>query len=196
MRCPSCKTALSKAVALCPRCDFELRKGDRKFGPIPRHSRYVTDHTGKLPGDEVAKLRARLNLFRKKFPQSLFSVFVTELSSGVSVGEYAFWLANRVRSSSIEAVGAENFDLLLVIDLAAGTAAFTIGYGLEKYLGESDLENTLSQAKTKFRQGDLTGGITLCIEGTEERMREAAVFCEDQSTFENTTSEVAALAKA
>lgn len=196
MKCPSCKTAFSEPVERCRRCDFELRKGDLKFGPIPRHSRYVTDHTGKLPEDEVAQLRAPLDLFRKRFPQSLFSVFVTELPAGVPIGEYAFWLANRAHFSSIEAVGAQNFDLLLFIDVAAGTAAFTIGYGLEKYLGESDLEGALSRAKTKFREGDLAGGISLCLERIEARMREIATRLEAESASEEKTNEIAAIASA
>ena len=120
MKCPSCRTTVTAPVERCPSCKFALRKGDAKFGRPPRHSRYLTDRTGRLLLSEMPKLRGQLEIFEKKFPQSLFSVFITELSPGTPVAEYAFWLANRARFSSIEAVGSENFDLLLVIDALGG----------------------------------------------------------------------------
>ncbi len=143
-----------------------------KFGRPPQHSRYLTDRAGVLPLSKMTKLRAELEIFEKKFPQSLFSVFVTELPSDVSVAEYAFWLANRGRFSSIETVGSENFDLLLVIDAVAGAAAFTVGYGLEKYVQENDLADILSRAAPAFHEGNLAGGIAICIARTVQRMRE------------------------
>ena len=121
-------------VERCPSCKFALRKSDIKFGRPPLHSQYLTDLSGRLSLNEMTKLRGQLEIFDKKFPQSLLSVFVAELSPGIQVAEYAFWLANRARFNTIEAVGADNFDLLLVIDPLSGAAAFTVGYGLEKYL--------------------------------------------------------------
>ena len=172
MKCPSCRTTVTPPAERCPSCKFALRKADAKFGRPPWHSRYLTDRTGRLLLSEMPKLRGELALFEKKFPQSLFSVFITELSPGASVTEYAFWLANRGRFSSIEAVGSANFDLLLVIDAVAGTAAFTVGYGLEKYLQEGDLEDILTAGAPAFREGDLAGGILICIDRTVQRMRE------------------------
>lgn len=181
MKCPSCRTTVTAPVERCPSCKFALRKSDTKFGRPPLHSRYLTDRSGRLPLSEMAKLRGQLKIFEKKFPQSLFSVFVTELPPGTPVAEYAFWLANRARFSTVEAVGSENFDLLLVIDALAGTAAFTVGYGLEKYLQESDLEDILNAAALSFREGDLPGGILLCVDRTVQRMREISMQAEREN---------------
>jgi len=158
-----------------------LRKGDTKFGRPPLHSHYLTDRTGLLPLSELPKLRSQLELFEKKFPQSLFSVFITELPTGTLVTEYAFWLANRARFSPIEAIGPENLDLLLVIDPVAGAAAFTIGYGLEKYLHERDLEDVLAAAAPEFREGNLAGGIQICVDRTVQRMREISMQTEAET---------------
>jgi uncharacterized membrane protein YgcG len=156
----------------------------------------VTDRAGRLSLSEMPKLRAQLEIFEKKFPQSLFSVFVTELSPGDSVAEYAFWLANRARFSSIEAVGSENFDLLLVIDAQAGAAAFTVGYGLEKYLQENDLENILATAAPTFREGDLARGILICIDQTVQRMRVVSVQAEIENATATRGNEMSAVVKA
>jgi uncharacterized membrane protein YgcG len=144
----------------------------------------------------MPKLRGELALFEKKFPQSLFSVFITELSPGASVAEYAFWLANRGRFSALEAVGSENFDLLLVIDAVAGTAALTVGYGLEKYLQESNLEDILASAAPAFREGDLADGILICIDRTVRRMREISMQTEDANGSGKSGAEMATAAKA
>ena len=121
---------------------------------------------------EIKKLRGLLQIFEKKFPQSLFSVFVINGVPNGSISEYVFWLANRTGFSSIEAVAGDNFDILLGIDTEAGTAALTIGYGLETYLTEDDLQTAIAVTENAFRVGDFTRGIRECIESMTNRMRE------------------------
>ena len=53
----------------------------------------------------------------------------SQMPSG-PIGEYAFWLMNRARFGFLEAVGGDNFDLLLAIDVERGAAALVLGYGL------------------------------------------------------------------
>ena len=120
----------------------------------------------------MAELRNLLGLFELKFPQSLFSVFVTGPVQGGSIAEYTFWLANRARFSSMEAVACENFDLLLGIDTQAQTAALVIGYGLETFLTERDLQRALTEAARAFRVGDYARGIRNCVEFMIDRMRD------------------------
>jgi hypothetical protein len=49
-----------------------------------------------------------------------------------------FWLMNRARFGFAEAVGGDNFDLLLAIDVEGSTAALIAGYGLENYVTKRD----------------------------------------------------------
>jgi hypothetical protein len=101
-----------------------------KYGMVPRHSRYLSDRSATMALTEMEEARQALRLFEKKYPQILFSVFVAELPPDGSASEYAFWLANRARFSSVEKTEADNFDLLLYIDVTTKTAALTAGYGL------------------------------------------------------------------
>ncbi|MEP6603860.1 MAG: hypothetical protein ABJB69_07930 [Spartobacteria bacterium] len=139
----------------------------------------MTDRSDSLPLPAIKELRALLSLFQRKFPQSLFSVLVMDGVLNGTIAEYTFWLANRARVSSIEAVGGENFDILLGIDLRDGMAALQVGYGLEHYLTERDLERALAQGSSAFHGGDIAGGIRACVEFTMERLREAAKEVED-----------------
>ena len=159
-------------VPQCPGCQLTLRDLDANFGAVPRHSRFVTDFSGRLSPRDVTALRALLRLFNRKFPQSRFSAFLTNQISAGSIREYAFWLMNRARFGFPEAIGADNFDLLLAVDVQRSAAALIVGYGLEHYITERDLERALAEAASGFHQGHFFQGIRACVEFMIDRMRE------------------------
>ena len=76
-------------------------------------------------------LRDALALFHRRFPQVPFTVFVTDLLSGQSAMDYAFWLTNRAPSGTVHATGSDSYSLPLVVDASGGHAAFAAGCGLE-----------------------------------------------------------------
>jgi uncharacterized membrane protein YgcG len=174
MKCPSCGSPFATPVPECPNCRLSLDRLDAKFGAVPRHMRYLTDRSGKLPLSAISKLRGLLQIFERKFPQAPFSVFVTDHVPNGSISEYTFWLANRARLSPLEATTGNNFDLLLGINVDSGEAALTVGYGLENYLTENDLESVLGAAEGAFRAGDVPRGIRECVQVMTNRLREIA----------------------
>lgn len=178
MKCPSCAAALDAPVPRCPHCKFSLHKLDPRFGLVPAHSRLLSDRSGTLPLPDMQRLRDQLRLFHKKFPQTLFSVFVTELDPGTAVGEYAFWIANRARFTSSDKTRGENCNLLLVIDIVSKAAALTSGYGLEKYVPEESLQKALDEFVTAYHTGGIPAGIEACIEALTNDLRELATKAE------------------
>lgn len=66
---------------------------------------------------------------------------------------------------------ADNLNLLLLIDLAGNTAAFTVGYGLEPYIQESDLQEVLDELASTMRDHDLATGLRATIEFLTQRLR-------------------------
>ena len=170
MKCPSCLGTFSKPTPQCPHCSLTLRRLDVKFGAVPRHSALLTDRTGRLPARDAKALRLLLRSFNSKFPQSLFSVFLTNQLPG-SIWEYTFWMANRGRFGNVQAGAGDNFDLLLGIDVDARAAALVIGYGLEHYLEERDLERALAGASGAFSVADFARGIRICVELLTEKMK-------------------------
>ncbi len=186
MKCPSCQTIFSAPAPQCPKCKLTLHRLDIQFGAVPRYSRFVTDCSGRLPRRDIADLRRLLRLFNRKFPQSRFSVFVTNQLSAGTISEYAFWLMNRARFGFAEAVGGDNYDLLLTIDVERSTAALIAGYGLETYITERDLERALAQAASGFHEGDFAQGIRACVEVMMSRMRAIVKKLEETKTAEET----------
>ncbi len=163
MKCPACGAVLDAPAAACPECRFTLHRLDPKFGTLPLRNRYLTDRAQALSLEEVARLRELLQRFENRFPQSLFSVFVTDLPPDTNVREYAFWLANRAHFSSVESEAADNLDLLLVIDPAHHAAALTIGYGLEEFVTEENLRDALAAAENALRRNQLERAIRICV---------------------------------
>lgn len=171
MKCPSCGTPLAQPLPRCPECKLTLQRLDLKFGMVPRHSRYLSDRSGRLELSEMESIRAALRLFEKKFPQILFSVLLTEVPGGNAVNEYTFWLANRARFSSVEKIRGENYDLLLVIDVLTQAAALSAGYGLELYVSEEDLQAGLDAMAEALSKGQWAPSIHACIEALIPRLR-------------------------
>jgi uncharacterized membrane protein YgcG len=181
MKCPGCASILETPAEVCPTCKFTLRRLDPKFGTVPLHTRYLTDRSSSLTLDEVERLRDLLERFETKFPQSVFSVFVTDLPAGTNIREFTFWLANRARFASVDAIAAQNFDVLLVIDAETHNAALTVGYGLEKFISEDDLNAALTGALPALRDGELERGIRLCIEEMTKQLTDICKATSDGS---------------
>ena len=180
MKCPTCTRPLA-AEPRCPSCKLTLQTLDIKFGAVPRHSMYFTDRTDRVPLREMAAVRRMLELFHRRFPQCLFSVFVAELPRDAAVGEYAFWLANRARFSSADEVRGENFDLLLVVDLSGRAAALNVGYGLEEHLREEDLHAAVEAFTGAMRGDNLPGAVQGCLDVMTERLSERWMLLNEAS---------------
>lgn len=161
-KCPSCRREIDGPVARCPHCRLTLHKLDLRFGVAPRHFGLFADPGDELPVGRQHRVNELLELFGKKFPQSIFSVYLMELPAGTTPNEYAFWLANRARLNNAAAIDQNNFDLVLVLDVEGG-AALTAGYGLENYLTEEDLSAVLEAGREAWTARDWAGGIERCI---------------------------------
>ncbi|MGI8432779.1 MAG: hypothetical protein ACR2MW_10890 [Chthoniobacterales bacterium] len=173
VKCPSCRRALEEPAARCPHCRLTLHKLDLRFGVAPRHRGLFADFGEELPQNRHRRVNELLELFGKKFPQSIFSIYLMEMPAGTTPNEYAFWLSNRARSNNAAAIGENNFDLLLVLDTAGG-AALTAGYGLENYVGEEDLSAALGAGREAWAARDWAGGIERCIAEMTKRLRVAS----------------------
>lgn len=189
MKCPSCGNVLATPEPRCPHCKLSLQRLDIKFGTVPRHSRYLSDRSGRLALNEMHALRGALRRFEKKFPQVLLSVFVGELARGASVSEYAFWLANRARFSSVHKTYADNFDMLLVIDVVGKAASLTTGYGLERHIAEEDLQAALDEISPRLRHGRIAEGIRGCVQFLADRLRDISRQARESRSPETATRE-------
>jgi uncharacterized membrane protein YgcG len=160
-----------EATASCEYCHASLRKFDLKFGVAPKYLGAITDPGQLLSPAERRRLSRLLALFQRKFPQITLAVYLGEVPAGALIGEYTFWLANRMHFSAMEAAGEKNFDLLLVVN-TAGEAGLSAGYGLERLVGEEDLSRALDAGTEAFAAERWAAGIERCVECLIERLRD------------------------
>lgn len=170
-KCPSCRRPVNGPAPSCPHCHVSLRKLDLKFGVAPKHLGSITDHEQILTSAERRRLTTLLALFQRRFPQTTFEVVIAESPASVSIGEYTFWLANRMRFSAIEAKGERNFDLLLVVN-TTGESGLSAGYGLENLIAEEDLHTVLEAGRPAFVGKRWAEGIERCVQSLLERLRD------------------------
>ena len=167
-------------VVRCPNCRLNMRRIKLRFGYAPQHFGLFADSGDELPVGRQHRVNELLELFGKKFPQSIFSVYLMELPAGTTPNEYAFWLANRARLNNAAAIDQNNFDLVLVLDVDGG-AALTAGYGLENYLTEEDLSAVLETGREAWTARDWAGGIERCIAEMTDCLRLASQRAEAAS---------------
>lgn len=90
-------------------------------------------------------------------------------------------MANRGRFGKVHAVGGDNFDLLLGVDIDAHAATLMIGYGLEHYLTEHDLERALAGASGALHDRAYGRAIRICVELLTDRMKTVVKWLEESA---------------
>ncbi len=174
LRCPKCGAEETEPTPRCHSCKLTLRRLDPKFGGVPHHSRLIADRAGAVRRAELEKLKGMLRLFQRRFPQTLFSVFIADLPQGTSIAEYTFWMSNRARFGTRDIFREENMNVLLLIEPTARRAALTVGYGLEHYITRDELADVLAAGEEFFRDDDFAAGIRACIDAMTRQLRRAA----------------------
>lgn len=147
-----------------------MRKLDLKFGVAPKYLGAITDPDQILTAAERRRLTTLLALAQRRFPQITMAILLMELPEGAGIGEYTFWVANRMRFSAMEATGEKNFDLLLVVN-TAGESGLSVGYGLEGFVAEADLSAALEAGRAAFAEQRWAAGLERCVECLLERLR-------------------------
>ena len=154
MKCPYCHAHAHEELARCPECGFALQQVRELFGVAPNLAAGVHDLQAVFTARQIRTLKGRLAEFRRKFPQSSFSVVTADHPSpSLPLAVFAFWLFNMSGLCRNLDKGGDNHDLLLVIEANLGLACLTIGYGLEPFIGQEHLGFIVEQAKSDFENG-------------------------------------------
>jgi uncharacterized membrane protein YgcG len=170
MNCPACASPAFEGIESCPECGFSLALLDRIFGAIPRLTPELCDNARIFKPAQMRRLKAAMTAFHKRFPQSSFHIITENLSANQNLKAYAFWLFNRASLSNDLNRGAANHDLLLAIDAANQQASLIVGYGLEPFVNDQHLDQSLAAGETSLANGHYALGCQLIIENTAHTM--------------------------
>ena len=159
MKCPRCVREVPYAVPACGECGFSLDDQDDQFGPDAVCLARVTNAQETLSEEDIRELESALDEFEKNFPQLFMGIYLAALPAISSVRQFAFWLLNRAAIPSLDITRPNENGCLLVIDLTSGQVVMVVGYLLECYFKESELEEILSHARAAMDRGHIARGL-------------------------------------
>ena len=171
MKCPRCVRYVPYAAPACGECGFSLKDQDDQFGPDAVCLARVTNEQETLSEDEIRELDGALDEFEKNFPQLFMGIYLAALPAISSVRQFAFWLLNRAASPSLDITRPNENGCLLVIDLTSGQVVMVVGYLLECYFKEAELEEILTRGRAAMDRGDIAHGLLHIIEEFSHQLK-------------------------
>ncbi len=157
--------------AACRHCGFSLEGADRVFGVAPTLSKPLTDPQRVLSGMQRRKVDRQVANLERRFPQIELAVVLMPVPAQAPMGMYAFWLFNRGQLSSTAEGGGKNRLVLLLLDTNTGRAASMVGYGLEPFFPEMQLQMCV-QAYAQLRQRDgVAAGVLAFVKELDLQLR-------------------------
>lgn len=186
MLCPYCREPLSELSPECPGCKLELRRAAALLGPIPQIEAGICDQVEALDRRSYTRIRRRIERIDRRFPQVRIQILCRSFPRDHPLALYAFWIFNLGGISIGEEKGGDNHTVLLTLDPLAKKSAITIGYGIEPFIGEADLERLLDLGESAWQEKEWGQGILRVLDGLELLFE--SVIRELSSVFELPTS--------
>ena len=175
MHCPYCRTPLTENSPECPGCRLNLARASSLLGPVPGLESRLSDHASLLSTPERSRLLKRIDRFNRRFPQVRLQVLCRTFPTEQPFDLYQFWIFNLGRISNDLEKGGENRVILLTLDPDTRRSGIMVGYGLEPFMTESELDTVLSLADPEWRNGQWEAGLLYCIDGLD-RLLEDSIF--------------------
>jgi len=149
---------------------MSLEKVRQLFGSVPRISDGISDPPGAIKESSARRIKAASRELSIRYPQTNFSVVVSNLPKDPSNVVYAIWIFNE--SGIAKGLNREwnNFDILLTLDPAFGRASLMVGYGLETFLSEARLAAIVAEGQPDFAAENYGEGIEKVIEATSNAL--------------------------
>lgn len=174
MRCPYCQNPIQIGSPECPACRLTYPRTAALVGAVPRLQPGVADTARALPAGDAARLRRRVDLLGKRFPQLSLQVVVHAFPAEHPFPMHVFWLFNAAAFAGEGNRGNRNHALLLAIDPQRRESALMPGYGLEPFLSHEALDHLLELAGPAWQEGRWADGIHRVLDGLAQLLETIA----------------------
>ncbi|MFZ4764704.1 MAG: TPM domain-containing protein [Roseimicrobium sp.] len=134
----------------------------------------ITDAANCLRLQDRDFLNDELQVFRARFPQVFFAVFLGALPSSPKPSEIAFWLLNHAAFQPAEAGRLNEYAALLIIDPETKCAGMTVGYGLDPHLPPAKLRALVRRLRTPLWHREYAEAIHIAIRQLDKALRRVA----------------------
>ena len=158
--CPGCHATLKTAPRKCPHCEFTAESCLARFPFEPPPLKRLMDPDQSLKAYQKKRLSSSIERLEKAFPQITVSFCSLYLPDGVDGRQFGYWMLNRCKPASGLDARSRLHHLLILVDRNHKTASATVGYGLDCFLDDMTLYQTLQQSREHFlNKGFVEGSI-------------------------------------
>ena len=175
MRCPYCSIEINEYVAECPNCRLTLPKVNSLLGAVPRLSPGLDDALHLINKRDYKTLKGKIARIKRRFPQVSNHLIVRVLPTKYPFDLYLFWFFNSAGLSEASSRGGENYDVLLLIDPQQMRAGIMVGYGLQYYLPQTDLDEILKQVEPVMSDLSWMEALVTIYDTLDEKLEAAAL---------------------
>ena len=174
MNCPRCVQSVAPGQPQCARCGFQLSTLDTEFGDDVILLERLTDAAHCLRARDREALNVLLDRFEREFPQLFAAVYFGVLPEMTSIRQFGFWLINHAAVASIDISRPNEQGIIIVVDLQSRVMGVTLGYMLERFLTERELERCLRAARPALFSGDFHRGVTIFLKRVSKALRKVS----------------------
>lgn len=162
-KCPRCAYILKKTDPLCPECGFSLNIISDNYINSDLVLSKVYDNIDYLGKEQKNKIEKEIDKFEEKFPQFVFSVIFVQLRNFTNLNEFCFWILNRslFKRNNIDYRGSNA--IVFCVDFASSSANISVGYYVENFLNNDDINKILKSSFKLMKQGNFTSAVNKSI---------------------------------
>jgi hypothetical protein len=171
--CPGCHRVLEGPTEQCQVCGYNAWTCVDHFPYSPPPLERYVDVENRLSNEDRARLDRAINALESDLPQVRIHVCLVKLLPGTDVRECGFWLLNASIPRDEEDAQHRPWSVLLLMDLTAGSASATVGYGLDRFMEDEALLAALAAAKDEWHEGRPAAGIHLFIQEIRRALKSA-----------------------
>jgi uncharacterized membrane protein YgcG len=159
MKCPRCIQEVEPLHEQCGRCGFSIAELDAAMGAEAVVLERLADDAHCLRLREREMLENSLDEFEEAFPQLFAAMYIGVFPPMTSIRQFGFWLLNRAAVNCVDVTRPNDRGLLFVLDLNAKQLGVTLGYQLEPFLTQKDIDRCYRAVKPHFVEGDYALGL-------------------------------------
>lgn len=174
MNCPRCVQSVAPGSPQCVRCGFQLSTLDPEFGEDVVLLDRLTDAAHCLRVRDRDALNAVLDDFERQFPQLFAAVYFGVLPEMTSIRQFGFWLINHAAVPTVEVSRPNEQGVIIVVDLQSRVIGVTLGYMLELFVTEKELDRCLRSARPHLFNGEFHRGVSVFLKRFSAVLRKAS----------------------
>lgn len=144
--CPNCHSGLAAGAEKCTRCGFDAHMSVAQNPyPAPQLQSLLQVHE-ILDEDGQRKFHRLHQKFAAKFPGLRLNFCSLNLSPEANLKTFGFWLLNAAPHTSGDVAAERRNTILIIWDAANSRLGVTLGYDLEVFLADQEVESAIEEA--------------------------------------------------